>query len=75
MRVEVLVKPNARKEELIEVDSKTFQIKVSVPPEGGKANKRVIEMLAKHLGIAKSKLTIVKGQKSRQKVVEIDGNL
>lgn len=71
MILKVLVKPNARKEELVQVDASTYQIKVGVPPEDGKANKRVIELLAKHLGVAKSKLEIIKGHKSRQKVIQV----
>lgn len=72
MNLNVLVKPNARKEELIQVDETTFQIKVGVPPEDGKANKRVIELLARHLGVPKSRLEIIKGHKSRQKVIQVD---
>ena len=75
MTLQVTVKPNARNEELVQLGDKNYQIKVSVPPEGGKANKRVIEMLAKHLGIAKSRLEIIRGHKSRQKVVQVDSDV
>ncbi len=72
MTLQVMVKPNARKEELTQVDKDYYQIKVNVPPEGGQANKRVIELLAKHLGLAKSKLEIIRGHKSRQKVIRVN---
>lgn len=71
MTLQVVVKPNARKEELTQLNETTFQIKVGVPPEGGKANKRVIELLAKHLGLAKSRLQILRGHKSRNKVIVV----
>jgi uncharacterized protein (TIGR00251 family) len=51
-----------------------FFIKVYVTsvPEDGKANKEVIKLLSKELGIAKSKITIVKGLKSSNKSIKIE---
>lgn len=45
---------------------------VTVPPEGGKANIAVQKLLAAHLGVAKSRLTLVRGSKSRDKVFRLD---
>lgn len=46
-------------------------VKVSVPPEGGKANKRAAEVLQKAFGC---KVTIVSGQRSRQKEIRLSGD-
>lgn len=54
-----------------EKGEKRLRLRVSCPPEDGKANKRVLELLAKHLGVAKSGLSLVAGHKSRYKRVEI----
>ncbi|MGD9918161.1 MAG: DUF167 domain-containing protein [Paenirhodobacter sp.] len=45
---------------------------VTVVPEDGKANAAVAKLLAKALGIAKTRLTLVRGQTSRDKVFRID---
>lgn len=52
------------------------QLKASVTkaPEGGKANAALIKMLAKEWGLAKSDLEVVKGQTSRNKVLELRGD-
>lgn len=46
-------------------------MKVSAPPVEGRANTALIAFLAKQLGVRKSNVTIVTGQTSRDKLVEI----
>lgn len=48
-------------------------MKVTVPPEGGKANKAVVELLAKVLKVPKRSVNIVRGETSRIKTVRIEG--
>ncbi|WP_244829532.1 DUF167 domain-containing protein [Desulfurobacterium thermolithotrophum] len=50
-----------------------LKIKVTVPPEGGKANQKIIELLSKALKVPKRDIDIVKGETSRIKVVRIEG--
>lgn len=45
---------------------------VTVAPEDGKANAAVAKMLAKALGVAKTRLTLVRGQTARDKVFRLD---
>ena len=47
-------------------------VRVTAPPDGGKANKAVCKILAKELGVSKSSVTLVRGDTSRHKLVEID---
>ncbi len=51
------------------------QLKVSVTaaPDKGKANQVVVELMAKVLDVPKSTISIVRGQTSTQKVIEING--
>ncbi|MCD6454604.1 MAG: DUF167 domain-containing protein [Candidatus Aminicenantes bacterium] len=70
MKIRVKVHPRAKKEKVIEGED-LWEIWVNEPPEGGKANKRVIELLAKKLGISKSRIEIITGHKSRQKILEV----
>ena len=53
----------------------SLAVKVSAPPDKGKANKAVIEVLAKAFGLPKSSLAIVSGETDRHKVVSVAGNL
>ena len=41
-------------------------------PVGGKANKDLIKLLSKELNVSKSRINIVKGEKSKEKIIEID---
>lgn len=45
---------------------------VTVAPEDGKANAAVAKLLAKALGVAKTRLTLVRGQTARDKVFRLD---
>ncbi|OLP42770.1 DUF167 domain-containing protein [Rhizobium oryziradicis] len=51
-----------------------LKVRVSDVPEKGKANKALIAVLAKRMGIAKSSITLVSGDTARQKILRIDGN-
>ena len=48
-----------------------LRVYVTTVPEGGKANAAVLKLLAKALGVPKSRLRIVQGETGRDKVVEI----
>jgi len=74
MKINITVKPNAKVSEVIKIDENNFKIKVDAPPSDGKANERLIEILAKHFKVSKSSIHIIKGLKSKNKIVEIDLN-
>ncbi len=73
VRLSVAVQPKAKKDEIAGVIDGRLKIKLTVPPVGGKANKALIAFLAKRLGVAKSRIRIVKGEKSRQKEIVVEG--
>ena len=50
-----------------------FKVRCSAPPEGGKANKEVLALLAKTLGVPSRALCIVRGTASPLKSVEVSG--
>jgi uncharacterized protein YggU (UPF0235/DUF167 family) len=70
MRVSVKAYPGARKEGVTE-EHGIYKVSVNVAPENGKANKRICELIAEHLGVRKSAVSVVQGETSRQKVLEI----
>ena len=51
-----------------------LKVRVSAPPDEGRANAALIELLAKTLGVPKSRVAITKGQTARNKILEIEGD-
>ena len=49
-----------------------LKIRIKAPPEKGKANCELIKFLAKELKMPKSAVRIIKGEKSREKVVIVE---
>lgn len=54
-------------------ESEMYKVYVTVAPEQGKANKKMIELLSEYFRVPKSQIRIVKGEISRNKIVEIMG--
>ena len=48
-------------------------IRVTAPPVDGKANDALCRLVAKAAGVAPSRVTVVSGQTSRDKVLEVEG--
>jgi len=71
MILTVHVKPNAKQESLEWMDEDTLKISVTVPPEKGKANKAVVELLAKELNIAKTTIELIRGGTTRIKQFKV----
>ncbi|SFP81379.1 DUF167 domain-containing protein [Tranquillimonas alkanivorans] len=68
----VRVTPKASRD-AVEVDAGgVLRIRVTVAPEGGKANAAVQKLLARALGVPKSRLTLVRGAKARDKVFRVE---
>ena len=65
------VKPNARKEEVRQTGERELTVSVAAPPVDGKANDRLVNLLAEHFGKPKRSITLLRGASSRMKVVEI----
>lgn len=66
--INVRVIPKARKNDVMEFAG-GFKVYLTAPPAEGKANKALLEVLARHLNLKKSQLNIIKGEKSRNKVI------
>ena len=72
MELDIRVHPRASRN-AIEVDGERVTVRVTAAPESGKANDAVVELLAKRLRVPKSSVRIVRGSKSRNKRVVIEG--
>ncbi len=71
MKLQVRVKANARRNHVEVREDGSLSVSVTVPPVEGKANKKVIELLADHFHKPKSSIIIVAGKQSKQKTVEV----
>ena len=71
MKIYVTAKPNARENKVEKHDDVHFTVFVQAAPVQGKANIAVIDALAKYFDIAKSRIIILRGQASREKIIEI----
>lgn len=65
------VTPGARQAAL-EDGPEGLRARVTAPPEDGAANRAVAELLARALGVAKSRLTLVRGATSREKLFRLE---
>lgn len=70
-RVILYVTANTRKELLFIRSDGNFAIKVAAPALENKANLRIIELLSNYLGIAKSHISINKGEHAKRKEILI----
>ena len=78
LRLSLKVTPRAAKSEVkgIETDAAGdahLAVRVSAPPDGGRANGELLRLLARRWGIAARDLKLVQGQTGRRKVLHLDG--
>ena len=71
MRITVRVTPRAKKEYVTEVGPQEYHIHVHAAPEHGRATDAARRMLAEHLGVAPSRISLLMGEASRVKVFEV----
>lgn len=71
MKLTVYAHPNSKVQKIEQTDKFEYAVYFNVAPEGGKANKKLVEMLAEHFNVPKSKVIIRAGERSKAKIVEI----
>lgn len=67
--LDVWLKPNARKTALVGVRDGALHVQVQAPAIENKANQALIAFVAKRLGCPRSRVTLVRGGKSRRKTL------
>lgn len=73
MKISTRLKPNSRhREEVVVGDDGVLTIYTKAPSIEGRANAAAVKLLAKHFGVAPSKVKLVRGAASKYKVFEID---
>ncbi len=72
MKVFVFLKPNSRhREEVVANDDGSLTVYTKVPAIEGRANLAAVKLVAKYYGVTSSRVKLVRGAASRNKVFEI----
>lgn len=71
MRYYVKTKPKASRDGIEKVDENHLVVSVTAMPFKGEANDGLVKLLAAYLKVPKSRILIVAGHKSRQKIIEV----
>ena len=71
MRITVHVQPKARSRGVALAQDGSLRVRVTAPPEGGKANDAERDLLAKALGVPKTDVAIATGHRARVKTVDV----
>ena len=70
--IDVKVLPRSSKDEIVGKKDGVYKIKLTAPAIEGKANKALLKLLAKKLGLPKREIRIISGERSRMKSIRIN---
>jgi hypothetical protein len=70
---EVRVAPRASRNHVIGVHEGALKVALTAPPVDGAANDALRKLLAKSLGVAKSEIEIVRGNRAHTKLLRVHG--
>jgi uncharacterized protein (TIGR00251 family) len=71
LTIQVRVTPRAKRNAVTRTPDGSLKVYVTAPPEDGRANDAVIEVLADWLGVKRRQVEIIRGATSRNKVVRV----
>lgn len=72
-KLEVEVAPRSRKPGVVGRRGGALRVRVASPPEGGRANKELVALVARFLGVKRGAVSVVRGATSRRKLLEVEG--
>jgi len=72
-QIMVRVQARARRDELVGMRGGVLLVRVSAPPVDGRANRALCRLIADRTGVAPSKVTVLRGQHSREKLIRVQG--
>ena len=73
MILSVRVQPRARRNALVPWQTDQWKLFLTAPAVEGRANDACVDFFARGLRIARSRVRLISGEKSRNKVIELDG--
>lgn len=75
LRIAVHVQPGARVSEVVGESGDALKIRLQAPPVDGKANEALIVFISEKLDVRQRDVRLLRGQTSRQKLLEIESGL
>lgn len=72
-RIMVRLQARANRDELVGFRDGVLLARVRAPPVDGRANRALCRLIARRAGVAMSRVTIVRGERSGNKLVRVDG--
>ena len=72
-RLKLRVSPRSRRPGIAGRHGDAWKVRVAEPPEDGRANEAVLDLLARTLDLPRSRFALVSGHSSREKIVVLDG--
>jgi hypothetical protein len=70
----VHVQPGARRSEVAGRHGDRLKIRIAAPALDGRANDALVAFVADHLRVPKARITLVKGERSREKLLAVSGD-
>ena len=71
MKISVKVLLRSSRDEIKKLPDASFKVKLTSAPVDGKANDALVELLSEYFNTSKSKIKLVKGLTSKNKIIEI----
>lgn len=72
MKIAVKVKPNSKENKVEPVEANEYVLRVKEKAQDGKANIAAIKTLSEYFGVPKSRISIIRGHTSKNKIISID---
>ncbi|MFH0856921.1 MAG: DUF167 domain-containing protein [bacterium] len=71
MAINIKVIPRAKRNEVIKIDENNYRVRLTAAPVDGKANDALIKILSEYFKVSKSGIRIIRGERGREKTIEI----
>jgi uncharacterized protein len=72
-QISIRLQPRAKREEVVGARGDVIVVRVTAPPVDGRANAALCRLIARSVRVSSSRVTVVRGQTSREKVVRVEG--
>jgi uncharacterized protein len=72
-QIRVRLTPRAAREQIAPGEGGSYLVRVTAPPVDGRANDALCRLIARRARVAPTRVTVVRGEKSREKVVGVEG--
>jgi hypothetical protein len=69
----VRLQPRARRNAILEERNGVLRVSVAAAPVNGQANAALCKLIAKRAGVARGRVSVIRGERSREKVVHVEG--